>query len=94
MPTFYRHRGFQISRCHTKKTFYTKKKPPVNKGEIIRLFIKDVSENGDGVGAYQKFAIFVPETHVGELIRVKITEVKKNCAVGRKIEPQKIEMDF
>ena len=90
MPTFYRHRGFQITRCHTKKTKFTKKKPPVKRGQIIRLFIKDVSKQGDGVGAYDSFAVFVPGTKEGERVMVKIIEVKKNCAVGRKFDPQEL----
>jgi predicted RNA-binding protein with TRAM domain len=65
---------------------YTKKKPPVKRGQIIKLYIKDVSKKGDGVGAYQKFAVFVPGTHEGEVVRVKIIEVKQNCAVGKKVE--------
>jgi predicted RNA-binding protein with TRAM domain len=91
MPTFYRHRGFQLARCHTKKTMYTKKKPPVKRGQIIKLYIKDVSKKGDGVGHYEKFAIFVEGAKEGEKITVKIIEVKQNCAVGKRIEPDEIK---
>lgn len=85
MPTFYRHRGFTITRCHTRKTMYTKKKPPVKRGMIISLYIKDVSKKGDGVGAYDNFAVFVPGAQEGETVTVKIIEVKKNCAVGKRV---------
>ncbi|MCX6817847.1 MAG: TRAM domain-containing protein [Candidatus Aenigmarchaeota archaeon] len=90
MPTFYRHRGFQISRCHTKRTLYTKKKPPVKRGQIIRLYIKDISKKGDGVGSYDNFAVFVPGAQEGDRVMVKIIEVKKNCAVGKKVDPHEL----
>jgi len=86
MSTFYHHRGFTIARCHTKRTLYAKKKPPVKRGQVIKLYIKDVSKKGDGVGAYDNFAVFVPEAKEGETVMVKIIEVKKNCAVGKKVE--------
>jgi 23S rRNA (uracil1939-C5)-methyltransferase len=86
MPPFYHHRGFKLARCHTRRTMYTKKKPPVKRGQIIKLHIKDMSKKGDGVGAYDNFAIFVPGAREGETVTVKITEVKKNCAVGKIVE--------
>jgi 23S rRNA (uracil1939-C5)-methyltransferase len=92
MSALYRHRGFQIARRHTKKTMYTKKKPPVKRGQIIKLYINDVSKKGDGVGRYDNFAVFVPGTAEGDHVRVKIIEVKKNCAVGKKVEEG--EQDF
>ncbi len=89
MTALFRHRGFQIARRHTKKTMYTKKKPPVKRGQIISLYIKDVSKKGDGVGTFDSFAVFVAGAKQGETVRIKIVEVKKNCAVGKKID----EMD-
>lgn len=88
MAQIFRHRGFTISRSHGKKDMYTKKKPPVKRGQVIRLYIKDVSKRGDGVGAYDNFAVFVPEAKEGETVMVKIVEVKKNCAVGKKVEEE------
>jgi 23S rRNA (uracil1939-C5)-methyltransferase len=86
MAQIFSHRGFRITRSHRKKDKYNKKKPPVKRGQVIELYIKDVSRKGDGVGKYQDFAVFVPGAREGESVRVKITEVKKNCAVGKILE--------
>jgi len=86
MAQMYGNRGFRISRSHKKKDKYTKKKPPVKRGDIIELYIKDVSKKGDGVGKIEDFAVFVPGAVEGEVVKVKITEVKKNCAVGKLVE--------
>ncbi|NIO23117.1 MAG: TRAM domain-containing protein [Candidatus Aenigmarchaeota archaeon] len=76
---------FRISRSHKKKDKYTKKKPPVKRGDVIELYIKDVSKKGDGVGKFEDFAVFVPGAEEGEVVKVKIVEVKKNCAVGKRM---------
>lgn len=86
MAQMYGRRNFKLTRSHGKKDKYTKKKPPVKKGEIIELYIKDISKKGDGVGKIEDFAVFVPGVEEGEVVKVKITEVKKNCAVGKKVE--------
>jgi len=85
MVALFRHRGFTVSRTHKKKGKYTTKKPPVKKGRVYRLYIRDISKQGDGVGRIGNFAIFVPGAAIDETLDVKIIEVKKNCAVGKKI---------
>jgi predicted RNA-binding protein with TRAM domain len=59
--------------------------------EKAKPVVKDVSKQGDGVGAYQQFAVFVPDAKEGEVVQVKIIEVKKNCAVGKKVEDLRID---
>ena len=86
MTQMYGRREFRLARSHKKKDKYTKKKPPVKKGDVIELYIKDVSGKGDGVGKIDDFAVFVAGAGEGETIRIKITEVKKNCAVGKKVD--------
>ena len=86
MPNLFGRRTFRITRSHKKKDKYTKKKPPVKKGQILTVYIEDVSKKGDGVAKVEKFAIFVPRTQKGEVVRIKITEVKKNCAEGKIVE--------
>ncbi len=53
---------------------------PVVKEQKITLDIHDLNHQGDGVGKYDNFAIFVPQALPGERIRAAITEVKKNFA--------------
>lgn len=86
MAQIYGERRFRLSRSHKKKDKYSKKKPPVRKGQIVELYIKDTSKKGDGVGKIEDFAVFVSGAHEGETVKVKITEVKKNCAVGKRTD--------
>ena len=83
MTKIYTHRGFKITRSHKKKDKYITKKPPVRKGQIVDIYINELSDKGDGVGKIEKFAIFVPKAELGQFVKVKIIEIKKNCAVGK-----------
>jgi predicted RNA-binding protein with TRAM domain len=47
--------------------------------------ITDTSQQGDGVGKVENFAVFVPNTKIGDFVKVKIIEIKKTCAVGKKL---------
>ena len=86
MTQIFKHRGFRVTRTHKKKDKYSKKKPPVKKGQIVELYIEDTSKKGDGVGKIEDFTVFVPGANEGETIKVKITEVKKNCAVAKRTD--------
>jgi len=89
MPkTLFGQRRFRITRGHKKKDKYTKKRPPVKKGRIYRIHITDISKQGDGVGKVEKFTVFVKGAKPGEIVNVKITEVKKNCAVGIRVKEE------
>ena len=51
---------------------------PVKPGQQIEVRIDNYGHEGEGVGRYHNFTVFVPEVLKGELALVKITEVKKN----------------
>lgn len=55
---------------------------PVRKGQEIELAIDSLSHDGQGVGRYQGFAIFVPHAVPGDQIRAEIITVQKNYARG------------
>ena len=55
---------------------------PVKVGQRIELTITDYGHEGEGVGRYKNFAIFVPEVLKNERVLVKLAEVKKNFARG------------
>lgn len=59
---------------------------PVAKGEKIELTIDNYGHEGEGVGRYQGFTIFVPGALKGEWVQVRITEVKKNFGRGEVVE--------
>lgn len=56
---------------------------PVQLEESYELFINNYSHQGEGIGRIDNFTVFVPGVILGEKIRVKITEVKKNFARGQ-----------
>ncbi len=55
---------------------------PVKPGQKIELNINGYGYEGEGVGRFRNFTIFVPEVLQGEQALIKITEVKKNFARG------------
>ncbi|ACB84063.1 23S rRNA (uracil(1939)-C(5))-methyltransferase RlmD [Natranaerobius thermophilus] len=61
---------------------------PVKKEEKLTLTIHDLNHQGEGVGKYRNFAIFVPFALPGEKVRITITEVKKNYARGQVLQHQ------
>jgi len=56
---------------------------PVQLEEDHELIINSYSHQGEGIGRINNFIVFVPGTILGEKVKVKITEVKKNFARGR-----------
>ncbi len=54
----------------------------LKKNEIIDLEITDITSDGNGVGKYDGMAVFVPETAVGDILKVKIVKVLKNYCFG------------
>lgn len=56
---------------------------PVKLGEKVKLLIESLAHGGEGVGRYQEFTIFVPDTAPGDQVEVKITELKKNYGRGK-----------
>ncbi len=60
--------------------------PPVEPGEIRYVEIEDLGKQGDGIARVERgYVIIVPGTDVGERVKVEITEVKSNFAVGEAI---------
>lgn len=64
----------------------------MNKNDIIRLEIVDMTSDGSGVAKYDGQVVFVPDTAVSDICDVKILKVKKNICYGKIesiIEPSK-----
>jgi len=56
---------------------------PVRLEEDHELVINSYSHQGEGIGRVNNFTVFVPGAILGERVRVKIKEVKKNFARGQ-----------
>jgi len=70
----------------SQKNKISKRSIPVKLGEEYIITIQGMGNNGEGVGRYEDFTVFIPFTLPGEVIKTKITQYKKNYAVGRIIE--------
>ncbi|EEG78841.1 23S rRNA (uracil(1939)-C(5))-methyltransferase RlmD [Dethiobacter alkaliphilus] len=57
-----------------------KKKPPVKKGQQVELEIHSLNHDGEGVGRYQGFTIFVPDAVPGDTVNAKVISVQKSYA--------------
>ena len=61
--------------------------PPVDVGETRYVEIEDIGKQGDGIARVERgYVIIVPGADVGERVKVEVTEVKSNFAVGEIIE--------
>lgn len=61
--------------------------PPVEPGEIRYVEIEDLGKQGDGIARVERgYVIIVPGADVGDRVKVEITEVKSNFAVGEAVE--------
>lgn len=66
--------------------------PPVEPGEIRYVEIEDLGKQGDGIARVERgYVIIVPGADVGERVKVEITEVKSNFAVGEAVEDGTID---
>ncbi len=58
---------------------------PVKEGQELEVVIDDIGSRGDGVSRIQGFLIFVPNSKIGERIRVRIVKVERKFAIAEKI---------
>jgi len=55
----------------------------LKKNDIYEITIEDIGNDGEGIGHICGMAVFVKDTVVGDVAKVKLVKVKKNCAYGR-----------
>jgi len=61
--------------------------PPVDVGETRYVEIEDIGKQGDGIARVERgYVIIVPGADVGERVKIEVSEVKSNFAVGEIIE--------
>lgn len=56
---------------------------PVEKNQEIMLTIKDWGSKGEGIGRYEGFTVFVEGALPGEVVWVRIVQVRKGFAFGK-----------
>ena len=63
--------------------------PPVEPGELRYVEIEDIGKQGDGIASVERgYVIIVPDTEIGERVKIEVVEVKSNFAVGEVIEEE------
>lgn len=61
--------------------------PPVAEGETRTVEIEDVGDQGDGLTRVDRgFVVIVPDTEVGERVRIEIEDVRETVAFGTVVE--------
>ena len=69
------------------KSTSTEPQPPVEIGELRYVEIEDIGKQGDGIARVERgYVIIVPGAEVGERVKVEISEVKSNFAVGEIVD--------
>lgn len=63
----------------------TKRLPPVQRNDDILLSIHGIGSEGQGVGRYEGFTVFVPFALPGETVRAHIIKVSSGFAAGKLI---------
>ena len=58
---------------------------PVSVGEELEVTIEAVASKGDGIAKKEGFVIFVPNVKTGDKARIKITDLKRSCAIAEVI---------
>ncbi len=64
----------------------TAREVPLASGEIVKLTVNGMSDNGEGVARYHGFAVFVPDALRGETITAEVTQVRNNYARARLLD--------
>ena len=61
--------------------------PPVERGEIRYVEVEDYGKQGDGIARVERgYVVIVPGGEVGERVKVEVTEVRPNFAVGELVD--------
>ncbi|PSQ45240.1 deoxyribonuclease [Halobacteriales archaeon SW_7_68_16] len=61
--------------------------PPVGVGDTRYVEIEDIGKQGDGIARVERgYVIIVPGAEMDEQVKVEVTEVKSNFAVGEIVD--------
>ena len=55
----------------------------MQKNDVVTVTIEDMSSEGQGVGHYEGFVLFVKDTVIGDVVRAKILKLKKSYGYAR-----------
>jgi predicted RNA-binding protein with TRAM domain len=79
--------GAETEESTESETPTSEPQPPVEVGEVRYVEIEDIGKQGDGIARVERgYVIIVPGAEIGERVKIEITEVKSNFAVGEIID--------
>lgn len=58
----------------------------VKKNDLVEITIEDIGADGEGIGKYQGYTLFVKDTTVGDRAKVKVMKANKNYGFARLME--------
>ncbi|MCS7115033.1 MAG: TRAM domain-containing protein [Candidatus Bathyarchaeota archaeon] len=58
---------------------------PVKENDELEVVIDDIGSRGDGIARIQGYMIFVPNSKIGERVKVRIVSVGGRFAVAERI---------
>ena len=61
---------------------------PVEEGKEYEVAVESVGSKGDGIAKLSGFIIFVPGGKVGDRVKVRITAVRRNFAIGEIVKTE------
>jgi Predicted RNA-binding protein, contains TRAM domain len=76
-------RRFESRRFISDKPLF--QKVPVKENQELEVVIDDIGSRGDGIARIQGYLIFVPNSRVGERVKVRITSVGGRFAIAERI---------
>jgi len=58
---------------------------PVKENQDLEVVINDIGSRGDGIAKLEGFLIFVPQSKIGERVRVRVVSVSGKFAVAERL---------
>ena len=66
------------------------------KNQVLTVSIDDIGSNGEGIGKHEGYTLFVKDAVCGDIVKARLTKIKKNYAFARLeevIEPSKSRIE-
>ncbi len=57
---------------------------PVEKGKEYEVDIEELSRHGEGLARIDGFVIFMPNTRLGDHVKIEILQVRDRFAIGER----------
>ncbi|MDP6156331.1 MAG: TRAM domain-containing protein [Candidatus Thermoplasmatota archaeon] len=67
--------------------------PPIREGEQYDVRIESLGREGDGIAKVENFVVIVPNTKVGDNIKIRVTKVSRRVAFGEVIKGEAEETE-